>query len=84
MVGFDAASLTLDYPLFACDFDPLDPNRLVIGGGGGVSKTGVGNKIVSSWFRRLLPLLVCFRSEGVWLTQFASALLVRHRRLEQR
>lgn len=39
------ASLGLSYPVYACDFDPQDANRLVVGGGGGVSKTGVHNKI---------------------------------------
>lgn len=44
------AMLTLDYPLYACDFDPNGRNgeaRLVVGGGGGAGKNGVGNKIVS-------------------------------------
>ncbi|KAI1000430.1 hypothetical protein K3495_g7765 [Podosphaera aphanis] len=39
------ASTTLNYPLYACDFDPRDPSKLAVGGGGGTSKTGVGNKI---------------------------------------
>lgn len=38
---------TLDYPLYVCDFDPTDAGRLIVGGGGGASRTGVGNKIVS-------------------------------------
>ena len=42
------ASIELKYPLYAVDFDPEDANRLVVGGGGGVSRTGVGNKIVCS------------------------------------
>lgn len=37
---------TLDYPLYVCDFDPTDAGRLIVGGGGGASRTGVGNKIV--------------------------------------
>lgn len=37
---------TLDYPLYVCDFDPADAGRLIVGGGGGASRTGVGNKIV--------------------------------------
>lgn len=41
------SKITLDYPLYACDFDPQDPNRLFVGGGGGSSRTGVGNKITS-------------------------------------
>lgn len=49
------AMLTLDYPLYACDFDPSGSNgeaRLVVGGGGGAGKNGVGNKIVSIHWRR--------------------------------
>jgi hypothetical protein len=42
------AKVTLSYPLYACDFDPLDSSRLVVGGGGGAGRSGVGNKIVSS------------------------------------
>jgi len=41
------SKVTLSYPLYASVFDPLDASRLVIGGGGGGSKTGVKNKIVS-------------------------------------
>lgn len=41
------AKITLSYPLYACDFDPRDANRLVVGGGGGPGRSGVGNKIVS-------------------------------------
>lgn len=46
-----AAGLTLDYPLYACDFDPDTSGgdvRLVVGGGGGAGKNGVGNRIVST------------------------------------
>jgi len=42
-----SAKATLSYPLCACDFDPLDSTRLVVGGGGGAGRSGVGNKIVS-------------------------------------
>jgi hypothetical protein len=42
-----SAKATLSYPLYACDFDPLDSTRLVVGGGGGAGRSGVGNKIVS-------------------------------------
>jgi hypothetical protein len=41
-----SAKATLSYPLYACDFDPKDATRLVVGGGGGAGKSGVGNKIV--------------------------------------
>ncbi|RAL67464.1 hypothetical protein DID88_008219 [Monilinia fructigena] len=40
-----SAKSTLSYPLYACDFDPVDSSRLVVGGGGGAGRTGVGNKI---------------------------------------
>ncbi|KAL2068379.1 hypothetical protein VTL71DRAFT_16477 [Oculimacula yallundae] len=40
-----SAKATLSYPLYAVDFDPLDSTRLLVGGGGGASRTGVGNKI---------------------------------------
>ncbi|CAD6440017.1 eaf0bf0a-5e41-441a-8257-3e4c6eaea4bb [Sclerotinia trifoliorum] len=40
-----SAKSTLSYPLYACDFDPINPSRLVVGGGGGAGRTGVGNKI---------------------------------------
>lgn len=42
-----SAKATLSYPLYAVDFDPLDSSRLLVGGGGGAGRTGVGNKIVS-------------------------------------
>ncbi|CAN8096554.1 unnamed protein product [Discula destructiva] len=42
---FPETKITLDYPLYGCDFDPQDSNRLFVTGGGGASRTGVGNKI---------------------------------------
>jgi hypothetical protein len=49
----------LDYPLYACDWDPQDAARLIVGGGGGASRTGVGNKIVRPKVReRRVPLLL--------------------------
>ncbi|UPK89778.1 hypothetical protein LCI18_000713 [Fusarium solani-melongenae] len=42
---FPRASIELDYPLYAVDFDPEDSTRLVVGGGGGAGRSGVGNKI---------------------------------------
>lgn len=48
MAPIPSSKLTLSYPVYACDFDPFDPSILVAGGGGGVGKNGVGNKIVSS------------------------------------
>ncbi|ETI23491.1 hypothetical protein G647_05293 [Cladophialophora carrionii CBS 160.54] len=35
----------LSYPLYAADFDPFNPDFLLVGGGGGSSATGVPNKI---------------------------------------
>lgn len=40
-----SASCRVSYPLYACDFDPQDANRLVVGGGGGPGRSGVSNKI---------------------------------------
>ncbi|KAK3996112.1 hypothetical protein QBC44DRAFT_6881 [Cladorrhinum sp. PSN332] len=40
-----SSELKLSYPLYAVDFDPADANRLVVGGGGGANRSGVGNKI---------------------------------------
>ena len=42
-----AAKITLSCPLFSADFDPRDNDRLLVGGGGGEGRSGVGNKIVS-------------------------------------
>ncbi|KAI0460360.1 hypothetical protein F5B21DRAFT_4234 [Xylaria acuta] len=38
-----SASIQLTYPLYCCDF--ADPNHLVVAGGGGPGRNGVGNKI---------------------------------------
>jgi hypothetical protein len=40
-------SLTTGFPVFAIAFAPKKP-RLVIGGGGGASKSGVKNTVVST------------------------------------
>ena len=40
------ARIKLSYPLFAADFDPEDDKFLLVGGGGGEGRSGVGNKIV--------------------------------------
>jgi hypothetical protein len=53
--NFPKASAKLNYPLYACDFDPQDPTRLVVGGGGGPGRSGVGNKIVSLLSTFILP-----------------------------
>ncbi|KEY64845.1 hypothetical protein S7711_08852 [Stachybotrys chartarum IBT 7711] len=42
---FPRASLELNYPLYALDFDPEDASRLFVGGGGGPGNSGVTNKI---------------------------------------
>ncbi|KAI1180299.1 hypothetical protein F4777DRAFT_309328 [Nemania sp. FL0916] len=38
-----SASIQLTYPLYCCDF--VDPNHLVVAGGGGPGRHGVGNKM---------------------------------------
>ena len=37
----------LSYPLYGADFDPLNQDFLLVGGGGGSTSSGVPNKIVS-------------------------------------
>ena len=41
-----SAKITLSCPLFAADFDPQNDGRLLVGGGGGEGRSGVGNRIV--------------------------------------
>ena len=41
-----SAKLTLTYPLYCADFDSYNSNFLLVGGGGGEGRSGVGNKIV--------------------------------------
>ena len=41
-----SAKLTLTYPLYCADFDPKNSDFLIVGGGGGEGRSGVGNKIV--------------------------------------
>ncbi|EXJ79886.1 hypothetical protein A1O3_08171 [Capronia epimyces CBS 606.96] len=40
-----SSQIKLSYPLYAADFDPFNPDFLLVGGGGGSSSTGVPNKI---------------------------------------
>ncbi|BCR85000.1 uncharacterized protein ACHE_20458A [Aspergillus chevalieri] len=40
-----SAKLTLSCPLFAADFDPRNSDYLLVGGGGGEGRSGVGNRI---------------------------------------
>lgn len=40
------AKTCLTYPLYAADFDPNSNSFLLVGGGGGEGRSGVGNKIV--------------------------------------
>ena len=47
MAIISEAKITLSSPLYACEFDPQDSSRLAVAGGGGSSRSGVGNKIVS-------------------------------------
>ncbi|GKZ39446.1 hypothetical protein AbraIFM66950_000326 [Aspergillus brasiliensis] len=42
-----SAKLTLSCPLFAADFDPRHHGLLLVGGGGGEGRSGVGNKIAT-------------------------------------
>lgn len=53
MAPLPVARLELDYPLYALQFDPEDANRLIVGGGGGAGRSGVGNKIVSTSTQRM-------------------------------
>ncbi|KAI6092475.1 hypothetical protein F4821DRAFT_135385 [Hypoxylon rubiginosum] len=39
------AKITLTYPLYSCAFDPTDPGSLIVAGGGGPGRNGIGNKI---------------------------------------
>ncbi|KAL9125708.1 MAG: hypothetical protein Q9217_005137 [Psora testacea] len=40
-----SAKITLSCPLYAADFDPENSGFLLVGGGGGEGRSGVGNKI---------------------------------------
>ena len=40
------AKHTLDYPVYAADFDPYNRGYLIVAGGGGEGRSGVPNKIV--------------------------------------
>lgn len=54
------AKITLAYPLYTADFDPHNSSFLLVGGGGGESRSGVGNKIVreiSSTIRLCSPVV---------------------------
>ncbi|POS87165.1 hypothetical protein EPUL_003183, partial [Erysiphe pulchra] len=50
-----ASKALVSVPLYTCDFDPLEPSRLIVGGGGGANKSGVSNKIVSIVFDASKP-----------------------------
>lgn len=43
-----SAKITLSCPLFGVDFDPRNNGFLLVGGGGGEGRSGVGNKIASN------------------------------------
>lgn len=51
------AKTCLTYPLYAADFDPNSNSFLLVGGGGGEGRSGVGNKIVrqSFWSQSYAP-----------------------------
>jgi len=55
-----SAKAALSYPLYACDFDPLDSGKLVVGGGGGAGRSGVGNKIVGVMLSCAQFLALCY------------------------
>lgn len=44
-MAFPQATIELDYPLYSVEFDAEDAQRLIVGGGGGAGRSGVGNKI---------------------------------------
>lgn len=50
MSNVSFAKTTLSFPIFSADWDPYNRGYLVVGGGGGESKTGVPNTIVRSSF----------------------------------
>lgn len=56
--GIPSAKVTLDYPIYACDFDHKDATRVVVGGGGGAGRSGVGNKIVFHFHSPLHALFI--------------------------
>jgi hypothetical protein len=39
---------TLSYPVYTVDFDPYNRGYIVVAGGGGEGRSGVGNKIVGA------------------------------------
>ncbi|KOS19310.1 hypothetical protein ESCO_000166 [Escovopsis weberi] len=53
---FPRASIELDYPLYALSFDPQNASRLVVGGGGGATRTG-NSAFASSLRGRLQTVL---------------------------
>lgn len=42
-----SSKITLACPLFGADFDPCNDDFLLVGGGGGEGRSGVGNYIAS-------------------------------------
>ncbi|EEH10477.1 conserved hypothetical protein [Histoplasma capsulatum G186AR] len=52
-----SAKITLSCPLFGVDFDPRNNGFLLVGGGGGEGRSGVGNKIASNPNPRSTALL---------------------------
>lgn len=49
---------TLSYPVYSADFDPYNRGYLVVAGGGGEGRSGVGNKIVR--FHESMRYLILF------------------------
>ena len=62
---FSTAELELSYPIYAADFDPYNNGFLVVGGGGGESKSGVKNKIVSASNARNATMLTVGRRSSI-------------------
>lgn len=69
-------TIALDYPLWACDFDARDENRLVVGGGGGPGRHGVSNKIVRVVHHHPLPSLALLPPPSSHLRSHRSLLPV--------
>ncbi|PGH23185.1 hypothetical protein AJ80_02715 [Polytolypa hystricis UAMH7299] len=53
-----SSKITLSCPLFAADFDPRNNGFLLVGGGGGEGRSGVGNKIANTSRRNEITQVV--------------------------
>jgi hypothetical protein len=59
---FPRADTEVDYPIYTVDFDPEDANKLVVAGGGGAGRSGIGNKIVRGPLAREPQLFLCLNA----------------------